>query len=311
MPEPDYSNLTSGQYAYLLLRQLQRDISCTWKGDRMAALTYFGAVFKDPTVVLTYAVYLQFSALMAEGIEYCAAAGLYELDNILNDSTAKDKFMTPIKTTFAAIGCTVNDTDIASGELIITTPGGTAYQIHGNRFDGLGENEHLCSRLGCTDEYWDAIKRVYAMENEPLLSIEDIEHRRCGDNATWTISGNVISISGTGAVLGGQRNSLVKHFCLFNMTNLAEAATTIVLGAGIDTLGAYSMDLADSMTLVCLRAADDPMTFEDAWMGVLPTVDTKASAMSMVIYTDNLALRSYSFPSKVTVTWHTLSEWEG
>ena len=309
---PDYSNLTSGQYAYLLLRQLQRDISCDWMGDRMAALAYFGAVFKDPTVVVTYPVYQRFSELMGEGMEYCAAKDLKSLDVIIDDKTAMDKFMSPIKAAFADIGCTVDDRNIYQGELIITAPGGTAYQIHGGRFSGSGHDERLRSRLRCTDAYWDEIRHTYGMGREPLLSIEDIEHRRCGENATWTVSGDVISISGTGAVLGGRKVALTGgHFCLFNMTNLAEAATTIVLGAGIDTLKAYSMDLADSMTLVCLRAADDPMTFEDAWTGVPPIADMKTSAMSMVIYTDNLALRSYSFPSKVTVTWHSLSEWEG
>ena len=94
------------------------------------------------------------------------------------------------------------------------------------------------------------------------------------------------------------------------MTSITCNATAIVVGAGIDTFGSWSLDLADSMTLVCLRAANDSINFESNWFGATGT-GKNAVAKSMIIYTDNEALMGYSFPSNVTVTWHTLSEWEG
>ena len=198
----DYSNLTSDQYAYLLLQQLKREISCDWIGDRMVATTYFGAVFKDPTVILTYSAYTNFYSLMQECVKYCAANNLRTLAGIVG-SNARSKFTAAIKTLFTEIGCTVDDDNLLSGVLKITAPSGTVYELYGWHMDGNGYNEYLNSAVHCTDSYWNNMRTVYWMENKPIYSLSGLDTQRCGENATFTTDGSTIYISGTGKIVGG------------------------------------------------------------------------------------------------------------
>lgn len=284
---------TSEEYKYLLMKRLQRHFSAATPQKRAYYFTFFGKLF-DQSVTVTEESYNSFVSLMDDEIDYCAKNGKHNLGDF--ESSEGQEHLPLLQQSFAAIGVTLEYSD-ESGyyQLIFTKPNGEVLVFEVNQYD---TNDYFRINAVADSEYRYAKLSApwYEMREMAVMGLDEVNVKNAGPGCYWSYSAGsaVMTITGDGAYAGAAEEEQLG----------SGAYTTLLLGADVSRLLKSSID-KDDITVVLLRAADAPLALDDNFYG-----DPKDTRV-WTVYTDNLALRNYGFPSSMDITWHTLDEWEG
>ena len=119
-----------------------------------------------------------------------------------------------------------------------------------------------------------------------------------GPGTYWSYNADTktMTISGDGAYAGAT-----------DETQLGSGTYhTVILGANISRLLTESLNAGSVNTIVFFAPADTPVVLDDKILNY-----TGSTKKKLTVYTDNTALREYTWMPKVSVTLHSLSEWAG
>ena len=288
--------MTSGEYAYLLLRRLQRYFRCTDSGSRMYLYNFFGEIFNDPSVVITEDAYNAFCEQMDADAALYAEKGLTSLQDIYNDSSFGESFQM-LQNSFATIGITLeNQSDGWSGKLIFTLPSGEVKEITNSQ--GLGSS-YLCARTGVEYAYAKEMMPYYDFEDEPIRDLSTMNTNVSGYGTYWEYDGNrELEISGLGSLASAE---------LFNDLGIRSAVQNVIVGAGVNHLMPSSLYFPNTnMNFVFLHGAADAVQLDQNISG---TSTSTTISYYYDIYTDCAAIRQATFQPNISVTFHSLSEW--
>ena len=288
--------MTSGEYAYLLLRRLQRHFRCTDSGSRMYLYNFFGEIFNNPSVVITEEAYNAFCEQMDEDAALYAQKGLTSLQDIYYDASFGESFQM-LQNSFATIGITLEkQSSDWSGKLIFTLPSGEVKEITNSQ--GLGE-AYLCSRTGAEYTYAKEIMPYYDFEGEPIRDLSTMKTNVSGYGTYWAYDGNgELEISGHGSLASAE---------LFNDLGIRSAVQTVIIGAGVNRLMKNSLYFTNNnMNFVFLHGSADAVQIDQNISG---TSTSEEISYYFDIYTDCNAIKQATFQPNISVTFHSLSEW--
>lgn len=287
--------MTSGEYAYALLRRLQRQFRCTNEGKRMYMYTFFFDIFTHPSVTLTEEAYNSFCYQMDTDVNYYAEQGLTSLKSIYQSAGFKDSF-TLMQNSFATIGITVTYSD---SELTFTLPDGTVKELKSSQ--GL-EESYLCSRTGSEYDYSKKMLPYYDFNGQDLYDLFDLNPNKAGYGTYWEYDGEgELEINGEGSLVNSS---------LFDCLGIRTAIHTLILGAGVNrfrNLSLYFNPTSTNIELVFLHGSKDSVVFDTGFAGT--AADDATVSYYYKIYTDNDKIKSLVFPANISATFHSLSEW--
>ena len=283
--------MTSGEYAYLLLRRLQRHFRCTDSGSRMYLYNFFGEIFNDPSVVITEDAYNAFCAQMDADAVLYAEKGLTSLQDIYNDSSFGASFQM-LQNSFAIIGITLEkQSDGWSGKLIFTLPSGEVKEITDSQ--GLGSS-YLCSRMGVEYNYAQQMMPYYDFEDEPIRDLSTMKTNVSGYGTYWEYDGNgELEISGLGSLASAE---------LFNDLRIRSSVQNVIVGAGVNHLMKNALYFPNkNMNFVFLHGSADDVQIAEYVSGTSTSTDI---SYYYDIYTDCTAIRQAVFQPNISVTFH-------
>lgn len=279
---------TSNQYKYLLIKRLQRHFSMKNAQDRAYTQTFFWELFDD-TVTVTEESYNNFCRLMDDEIVLCSENGWYNSTSIPSDVINEQGLL--LTKAFAAIDIELKITASAfSGEAKFTKPDGTVMTYTKTEF-------FINSRAGTEYQYAKVSAPAYNMQGMDVP--QDLGNPKiAGPGTYWSYNADTktMTISGDGAYAGAT-----------DETQLGSGTYhTVILGANISRLLTKSLNEGSVDTIVFFAPADAPVALDDEILNY-----TGSTIKNLTVYTDNKALREYTWMPKVSVTLHSLSEWAG
>ena len=279
---------TSNQYKYLLIKRLQRHFSMENAQDRAYTQTFFWELFDD-SVTVTEESYNNFCRLMDDEIVLCSENGWYNSTSIPSDVINEQGLL--LTKAFAAIGIELKITASAfSGEAKFTKPDGTVMTYTKTEF-------FINSRAGTEYQYAKVSAPAYNMQGMDVP--QDLGNPKiAGPGTYWSYNTDTktMTISGEGAYAGAT-----------DETQLGSGTYhTVILGANISRLLTRSLNEGSVDTIVFFAPADAPVVLDDEILNY-----TGSTQKNLTVYTDNKALREYTWMPNVSVTLHSLSEWAG
>lgn len=279
---------TSNQYKYLLIKRLQRHFSMGNAQDRAYTQTFFWELFDD-TVTVTEESYNNFCRLMDDEIVLCSENRWYNSTSIPSDVINEQGLL--LTKAFAAIGIELKITASAfSGEAKFTKPDGTVMTYTNSQF-------YINSRAGTEYQYAKVSAPAYNMQGMDVPQ-ELGNPKIAGPGTYWSYNADTktMTISGDGAYAGAT-----------DETQLGSGTYhTVILGANISRLLTKSLNEGSVDTIVFFAPADAPVVLDDKILNY-----TGSTQKNLTVYTDNIALREYTWMPNVSVTLHSLSEWGG
>lgn len=290
--------MTSGEYAYDLLRRLQRNFRCTNSGDRMYLYNFFGEIFNDPSVEITEEVYNAFCNQMDSDAALYAEKGLTKLQDIYSDDSFGESFQI-LQNSFASLGIGLEKwSDGWSGKLIFTLPSGVVKEL--NDYQGLSTS-YLCTRTGAEYVYARQMMPYYDFEGEPILDLSTINTNVSGYGTYWEYDeAGTLEISGQGSLVDSE---------LFYNLGIRSVIQNAVIGAGVDRLMKNSLYFPNTnMNFVFLHGSADAIQIDQYVSG---TSTSETVSYYYNVYTDCDAIKQAAFQPNISVTFHPLSEWDG
>ena len=279
---------TSNQYKYLLIKRLQRHFSMRSSRDRAYTQTFFWELFDD-TVTVTEESYNNFCRLMDDEIALCSENGWYNSTSIPSDVINEQGLL--LTKAFAEIGIELKITaNSLGGKAEFTKPDGTVMTYTNSDF-------YINSRAGTEYQYAKVSAPAYNMQ-EMDVPQELGNPKIAGPGTYWSYNADTktMTISGDGAYAGAT-----------DETQLGSGTYhTVILGANISRLLTESFNAGSVDTIVFFAPADAPVVLDDKILNY-----TGSTQRNLTVYTDNTALREYTWMPKVSVTLHSLSEWAG
>lgn len=256
--------------------------------DRAYTQTFFWELFDD-TVTVTEESYNNFCRLMDDEIVLCSENGWYNSTSIPSDVINEQGLL--LTKAFAAIGIELKITASAfSGEAKFTKPDGTVMTYTKTEF-------FINSRAGTEYQYAKVSAPAYNMQGMDVP--QDLGNPKiAGPGTYWSYNADTktMTISGDGAYAGAT-----------DETQLGSGTYhTVILGANISRLLTKSLNEGSVDTIVFFAPADAPVALDDEILNY-----TGSTIKNLTVYTDNKALREYTWMPKVSVTLHSLSEWAG
>ena len=252
--------MTSGEYAYNLLRQLQKRFRHPDPGYRAYLYNFFGELFQDPSVTVTQEAHYAFIEQMDADCDYYANKGLTNLLDIYEDENFETSY-TVLQRSFSTIGITMtfqakNDEGYPTG-IDFTMPDGNVKSISNSPFKGA----YLCARTGVEYGYARRMMPYYTFANDDINDLSTMNTRSAGYGTTWAFDETTgeLEISGSGAFAGGS---------LLSALGIKSSINTIILGGGVDRISNSALNLSiTNLTIVSLRGAKEPMTVDSGFIG--------------------------------------------
>lgn len=278
---------TSNQYKYLLIKRLQRHFSMDYAQDRAYTQTFFWELFDD-TVTVTEEAYNNFCRLMDDEIVLCSENGWYNSTSIPEEVINEQGLL--LTKAFAEIGIVLKITaNSNSGSAEFTKPDGTVMTYRKTGFS-------INSRAGTEYQYAKVSAPAYNMQGMDVPQKLG-NPKIAGPGTYWSYNADTktMTISGDGAYAGATSE-----------TQLGSGTYhTVILGADVSRLLTKSLNASSVNTIVFFAPADAPVVLDDK------IFNSPWSSKNLTVYTDNRALREYTWMPKVSVTLHSLSEWAG
>lgn len=296
--------MTHGEYVYDLLKRLQRHFRCSDTGYRMYLYNFYFNLLNYPGVELNEETWQNFVDQMDEDCVYYGNKGLTSLSAIYQDDGFSTSY-TMLQKSFAAIGITLEIISGGEGACNFTMPDGTVLYLR----NAYANYSYLCARSGMDYDY--AQKAAVDYYYDKLEDADDLNGSVAGYGTCWEYDPDAatLEITGEGSLVSKTLfNSLTVDFSYSSSSDtIANAVTTIILGAGVNRLMANSLNYTKDMTIVCLRGARADLVLDSGFAGS----GTSDTPYNWTIYTDNADLITATFPGNKAVTFKTLSEWEG
>lgn len=289
--------MTSGEYAYDLLRRLQRNFRCTNSGDRMYLYNFFGEIFNDPSVEITDEAYNSFCSQMDSDAALYAEKGLTKLQDIYNDSSFGASFQM-LQNSFATINITLEkQSDDWGGKLIFTLPNGIVKEITDSQ--GLGSS-FLCVRTGAEYTYARQMIPYYDFKDEPIFDLSTIKTNISGYGTYWEYDNEgTLEIKGQGSLVDSD---------LFYDLGIRSNIQNVIIGTGVNQLMKNSLYFPNTnMNFIFLHGSADDIQIEQYVSG---TSTSGTVSYYYNIYTDCNAIKQATFQPNISVTFHPLSAWE-
>lgn len=291
---------TSEQYKYLLLRHLQRHFSFKLESERYYTLTFYKELLRD--IELTQDTYENFLKLLDLYMLYCADNNITNLDEF--DDEDAEKNYDSLKDAFQKVGILFTYTHDGNGRvhLYFEKPNGTVMDYY--CYGGLGNFNwfQINAMSGQEYSYAQQCKYYYQLKNIDVLSLKDVDCRKAGSNCYWSYNSDTttMTINGAGTYCGVATEEQIGSG-IYN---------TLIIGSNIERLNSSeAKNNADLNTVVLLHASDFPLVIDDFSYGTQSS--SSQPARTWDVYTDNEVFKNYTWPTKLTINWHSLSEWEG
>ena len=282
---------TSNQYKYLLIKRLQRHFSMENAQDRAYTQTFFWELFDD-TVTVTEEAYNNFCRLMDDDLALCAEKGWYSCNSIPQKDIEEQGLL--LTKAFATIGIDCKITVSGNGYAKFTKPNGESMTYT----TSMSTNYFFINaRAGTEYQYAKVSAPAYNMQGMDVPQ-ELGNPKIAGPGTYWSYNADTktMTISGDGAYAGAT-----------DETQLGSGTyNTVILGANISRLLTESLNAGSVNTIVFFAPADTPVVLDDKILNY-----TGSTKKKLTVYTDNKALREYTWMPKVSVTLHSLSEWAG
>jgi hypothetical protein len=237
-------------------------------------------------------------------MQYCADNNITELDDF-GSFYADEIYYDSLYDAFQKIGITFTYTHDGWGNLHLyfTKPDGTMMDYYCYGDSGINNNYFNVNAMsGQEYSYAQQCNDYYQLKNIDVLSLEDIDCRKAGSNCYWSYNSDTatMTINGTGTYCGVSTQEQIG----------SGIYTTLIVGSNIERLNSSeAKDNADLTTVVLLHAADFPLVIDDFSYGTQSSSSQKARTWD--VYTDNEVFKNYTWPTKLTINWHSLNEWEG
>lgn len=286
---------TSEQYKYLLLKRLQRDISMDYPKDRAYTYNFFCKLFEG--VEVTEKSYNGFMSAMDDEFQYCADNNIRTSSQLATVAESQNLLLiNAFKQIGVDLKITINESFgiLASGDATFTKPDGTVMTY---TVDKDQNSMYVNAKAGTEYSYAKQSAPYFQMEDKPVLSLDDVSFKTAGPGCYWSYNSqtNTMTITGDGAFAGATDDEQLG----------SGAYDTLIIGADVSRLLSRCLYKYPSLnTIVLLRSADDPLDLGNTLVFLNATYTWN-------IYTDNKDFRNYSFPRNMTITWHSLDEWEG
>lgn len=282
---------TSNQYKYLLLKRLQRHFSMENPLDRAYTQTFFWELFDD-TVTVTEEAYQNFCRLMDDELALCAEKGWYTCNSIPQKDIEEQELL--LTKAFAAIGIDCKITVNGNGYAAFTKPNGESMKY----MTSTSTNYFFInSRAGTEYQYAKVSAPAYNMQGMGVP--EELGNPKiAGPETYWSYNADTktMTISGDGAYAGATDDEQLG----------SGTYNTVILGVNVSRLLTKSLNAGSVNTIVFFAPADAPVVLDDKILNY-----TGRAKKNLTVYTDNKALREYTWMPKVSVTLHSLSEWNG
>lgn len=292
------SEYTSEQYKYLLLRHLQRHFSFETEKERYYTLSFYDKLMDG--VELTESTYSSFVGLLDLYMKYCADNNIDELSGFSDEDAEKN--YDSLRDAFGKVNIDFSYYHDGNGKvnLYFTKPNGDVMTY---TCSWGGPNAFLINALsGREYSYAQQSQQYYQLKNIDALSLNEIDCRKAGANCYWSYNADTatMTISGSGTYCGVTAEEQIG----------AGVYSTLIIGGNIDRLNSSeAKNNASLTTVVLLHAIDFPLVIDDISYGTQSSIlQTKRT---WDVYTDNEAFRSATFPTKLTINWHSLNEWQG
>ena len=288
---------TSNQYKYLLLKRLQRHFSMGNAYDRAYTQSFFWELFDD-SVTVTEEAYQNFCRLMDDELALCAKKGWYTCNSIPQKDIKEHGLL--LTKAFAEIGVTlkIGFPSIEEGTATFTKPNGAVMVYTVSPGNSAGFNYfYINARAGTEYQYAAASAPAYNMQGMDVP--EELGNPKiAGPGTYWSYNAGTktVTVSGEGAYAGAAKDEQLGSG-LYH---------TVILGANISRLLTKSLNEGSVDTIVFFAPADAPVALDDEILNY-----TGSTIKNLTVYTDNKALREYTWMPKVSVTLHSLSEWAG
>lgn len=297
--------LTSGQYSYLLLKHMQKYVSCSEPWVRVYLYNFYGSIFNDPSVVVDETSYLQFKKLMETEIDYCAKKGLHSMSDVYYDESFGESYAI-LEEAFMVLGITIQltkNTDGYPDQLIFTLPSGEQRILECYDMAYNGCTPYVRSRMGATDDYFKSMRPYYELENMERLDLEMEGCNVAGDGSRWVYDAetSTFEIAGEG--------SLVDAIVWGYIGIPTETISTVIIGAGISSFDDGALGFSNNpVTIVTLHGEADELTVGETLFGSFK------SERAVTLYTDNVILKNIvagrtDYSQHIEI--HSLSEWGG
>ena len=288
---------TSEQYKYLLFQRLRRHLAMRNAADRAYTQSFFGRLFDGITV--TEAAYNNFVKLMDDEMRYCAENDVFDCEDIT--STMINDHGVLLIEAFAAIGIDLKIEEVYNGDYkeggnaTFTKPNGDVmvYEVRGGFFTNKN-TFYIYSKSQTEYQYAKLSAPYYNFTDKPPVSLSVYNPMSAGPGTYWkyVAESYEMTITGDGTYVGAPTDPQVG----------AGAYSTLIIGSAVSKIGAGALN-GGINKLVLLHAADAPINLDSGMVA--------SGTWTMDVYCDNETFRSFSFPSNVTINWHTLAEWDG
>ena len=298
--------MTHGEYVFDIMKRLQRHFRCSDNGYRMYLYNFYLNLLNYPGVVLTEETWQKFVTQMDEDCVYYGDKGLTSLSAIYQDPGFSGSY-TMLQDSFAALGITlVISTDMnTGGACTFTMPDGNQLYLR----NSYADYSYLCARCGMDYDY--AKRAAVDYYYDELENADDLNASVAGYGTYWEYDPDTatLEITGEGSLVSKTLfNVLTVDFSYSSSADtIANAVSTIILGAGVNRLMANALNYTKDMTIVCLRGARENLVLDSSFAGY----GTSDTPYKWTIYTDNADLITATFPGNKAVTFKPLSEWNG
>lgn len=297
--------MTHGEYAYDLLKRLQRHFRCEDSGYRMYLYNFYYHLLNYPGVILTAETHAAFVEQMDADCVYYGNKGLTSLNSIYNDEGFSTSY-TMLKGSFAAIGIGLEIISGGEGACNFTMPDGVVLYLR----NSYANYSYLCARSGMEYEY--AKKAVKDYYYDELEDVDELNGAVAGYGTYWEYDADetTLEITGEGSLASKTLFNVLTEDDSFSSSavTISNAVTTIIIGAGVSRLMSNALNYTKDLTIVCLRSSRDRLILDNLFAGSGTTTN---SPYKWIVYTDNIDLISASFPANRAVTMKPLSEWNG
>lgn len=284
--------LTSGEYSYLLLKQIQLYVSCSNSGWRAYLYNFYGGIFNDPSVVVTGESYTNFVNLLNEEMDYLARTGLQTAEEVYEDSNFNDSYIL-LQNAFAAIDIELtlekNGLFGQPSALVFKLPSGEEKRL--NNLDSYYETITFNSRLRVTDDYFEQMRPYYLFDETDAQDLNLLGANAAGRNTRWTYDETTETIEVTG-------NGSLAADSLWGFLGISKIHT-LIIGSGVNRLETGS--LVSDIVYVDFHGKNDEIIFDNNF----------ATNGIINIYTDCDAYNNAPWSNLTTVNILPLSEWDG
>ncbi|MEE1171640.1 MAG: hypothetical protein U0K87_04720 [Ruminococcus sp.] len=301
--------MTSNERKYYLLKLLQRNFSSSNEGFRLYLYTFFCDLFADESVVVSEDAFNQFIEISENNMERCAKKGYIYLSDAYGDENFSEQYAL-LQKAFLEIGIDFQiirtSSNEPSGELQFTLPNGTVKSCFGSTLTDGWTTVTINARFGAEYLYAKKMNPWHSLKNMVLFDIDEVEHNPSGGQTYWRYypDSKTIEFFGTGATLG----TAIFADTHGQLAGSDKDREVYIFNSGITRLRTDSCNKSN-VTYVFFHGENAELVLDEGWM-----VEPKSASdplETITIYTDNLAIRNYTYSTNLAVTFRALNEWGG